>query len=109
LRPFPFSFRFGFSSAVHDGPFVADCVCGVSTKGRRWWRPAKEKEEKMQNIITLAALLGRSLSELQALYSSVQQELVCSERGSQARSDALASLENISLAIAQHRSAGLRL
>ena len=63
----------------------------------------------MQNIITLAALQGRSLSELQALYSSVQQELVCSERGSQARSDALASLENISLAIAQHRSAGLRL
>jgi hypothetical protein len=77
----------------------------VSTKGRRWWRPSKEKEEKMQNIITLAALQGRSLSELQALYSS----LVRSERGSQARSDALASLENISLAIAQRRIAGLRL
>lgn len=63
----------------------------------------------MQNIITLAALQGRSLSELQALYSSVQQELVRSERGSQARSDALASLKNISLAIAQCRIAGLRL
>ena len=63
----------------------------------------------MQNIITLAALQGRSLLELQALYSSVQQELVRSERGSQARSDALASLENISLAIAQRRIAGLRL
>ena len=60
----------------------------------------------MSGIITAAALQGRTLSELQALYQAVQQELVRSEYGSQGRREALASLELISLAIAQHRIAG---
>ena len=60
----------------------------------------------MSRIITAAALQGSSLTQLQALYQAVQQELVRSEYGSLARSEALASLELISLAIAQRRSAG---
>ena len=47
----------------------------------------------MERIITRAALQGRTLTQLQALYQSVQQELVRSKRGSQARCDALTSLE----------------
>jgi len=62
----------------------------------------------MSRIITAAALQGRSLTQLQALYQSVQQELVRSEHGSQARREALASLETISLAIAQARLSGPR-
>ncbi len=60
----------------------------------------------MSGIITATALQGRTLTELQALYQATQQELVRSDDCSQARSDALASLEIISLAIAQRRIAG---
>ncbi len=60
----------------------------------------------MSRIITQAALQGRSLSELQALYQTAQQELVRSEEGSTGRYEALASLELISLAIAHRRIAG---
>ena len=62
----------------------------------------------MTRIITPADLQGRSLTDLQALYRTVQQELAQSESGSQARRDALASLEALSLAIAI-RMAGPRL
>ncbi len=60
----------------------------------------------MSRIITTAALQGRSLTQLQALYQAMHQELVRSEYGSQGRRDALASLELISLAIAQRRMSG---
>ena len=60
----------------------------------------------MSRIITAASLQGRTLTQLQALYQAMQQELVRSECGSQGRSNALASLELISLAIAQRRIAG---
>ncbi len=57
----------------------------------------------MSRITTAAALQGRTLTQLQALYQSMQQELVCSEAGSPERREALASLEALSLAIAQRR------
>lgn len=57
----------------------------------------------MTRIITSEGLQGRSLPELQALFREAQQELVQSEPGSQARRDALASLEALSLAMAQRR------
>jgi hypothetical protein len=60
----------------------------------------------MIRIITPADLQGRSLSELQALFQAAQQELVQSEAGSQARRDALSSLDALSLAIAQRRLRG---
>jgi hypothetical protein len=60
----------------------------------------------MIRIITPADLQGRSLSELQALFHAAQQELVQSEAGSQARRDALSSLDALSLAIAQRRLRG---
>ena len=60
----------------------------------------------MTTIITPAALQGRSLTELQALLRTVQSELVQSEPGSQARREALASLEALSLEIAQRRACG---
>jgi hypothetical protein len=62
----------------------------------------------MTRIITPSDLQGRSLADLQALRRIVQQELVQSEPGSQARRDALASLEALSFAIAT-RMAGPRL
>lgn len=58
----------------------------------------------MSRIITQADLQGRSLADLQALHRAVQQELVRSQPGSQARRDALDSLETLSLAIAQRRA-----
>ena len=60
----------------------------------------------MTRIITPADLQGRSLTELQALYRAVHEELVRSETGSQARREALASLETLSLAIARRRAPG---
>ncbi len=59
--------------------------------------------ENMSRIITASELQNRSLTELQALYRTVQQELAASAPGSAARRNALASLENISRAIAQRR------
>lgn len=63
----------------------------------------------MTRIITPADLQGRTLNELQALYRAVQQELVQSEPGSAARSNALSSLEAISVAMAQRYSLSPRL
>ena len=60
----------------------------------------------MTTIITPAALQGRSLTELQALLRTVQRELVQSEPGSQARRDAIATIEALSLAIARRRALG---
>lgn len=60
----------------------------------------------MTRIITQADLQGCSLTELQALYRSVQHELVQSEPGSHARRQALASLETLSLAMAQRHLRG---
>ena len=59
----------------------------------------------MTRIITPAALQGRSLPELQALYRAVEHELVQTEIGSQARREAAASLDTLSVAIAR-RMAG---
>jgi len=60
----------------------------------------------MSKIITPAALQGRSLWQLQALYREAQQELIRSQPGSVVRGEALASLELISRAIAQHHITG---
>jgi hypothetical protein len=60
----------------------------------------------MSRIITPADLQGRNLSELQALYQAVHDELMRSAPGSQARRQALASLEAVSFAIARLRSLG---
>lgn len=61
----------------------------------------------MSGIFTQAALQGRSLPELRALFHEAQQELVRSEAGSQERRDALANIDTISRAVAQ-RYAGPR-
>ena len=63
----------------------------------------------MSKIFTQAALQGRSLFELRALFARAQQELVKSDHGSQERRDALANLETISLAIARRTASGPRL
>lgn len=60
----------------------------------------------MSETFNKAALQGRSLAELRGLYQAQMQALVRSERGSQARRDALSNLEAISLAMAQRLSAG---
>ncbi len=63
----------------------------------------------MRKVFTQAALQGKSLPELRALFATVQQDLVRSDAGSQERSNALASLETISRTIAMRISAGPRL
>lgn len=62
----------------------------------------------MTKLFTQAALQGRSVSELRALFASTQQELVRSDAGSQDRSTALRNLETLSLAISR-KQAGPRL
>ncbi len=61
----------------------------------------------MTRIITPAALQGRSLTELEALYRAVEQELVQAELDSQARREAVASLDAISVAIARRSACRL--
>ncbi|MBK8174836.1 MAG: hypothetical protein IPK66_06070 [Rhodospirillales bacterium] len=58
----------------------------------------------MSQIITAAELQNRTLSDLQTLYRKAQEELTRSPRGSADRRNALASLENISRAIARARA-----
>ena len=60
----------------------------------------------MSRIFTQAALQGRSILELQALFQAAQQDLVRSQCCSQERSEALANLDTISRAIAQRRMRG---
>tara|TARA_R100000789_G_scaffold98887_2_gene103833 strand:+ start:14367 stop:14564 length:198 start_codon:yes stop_codon:yes gene_type:complete len=55
----------------------------------------------MSKIFTAAALDQRSLPELRTLFRKAHDELVSSEVGSIDRCNALASLENISRAIAK--------
>lgn len=55
----------------------------------------------MSKIFTAAALDQRSLPELRTLFRKAQEELVASEVGSIDRCNALASLDNISRAIAK--------
>lgn len=58
----------------------------------------------MSRIITAHELANRSLPYLQALYRKTHEELARSDEGSAARRNALASIENISRAIARARS-----
>jgi hypothetical protein len=58
----------------------------------------------MSKIFTAAALDQRSLPELRTLFRKAQEELFASEDGSMDRSNALASLDNISRAIAKRTS-----
>jgi hypothetical protein len=60
----------------------------------------------MSRIITQADLYGCTLTDLQALYHTLQHELVLSEAGSQARRNALASLDAVSLAMARRHMRG---
>jgi hypothetical protein len=69
-------------------------------------RACKTKEDTMTRIITPEDLQGRSLTELQALYRTVHEELVRSDAHSLARQQALASLEAISLAMAMRHLRG---
>jgi hypothetical protein len=66
-------------------------------------RDAEQKEETMK-LIPSHELHQRSESELSALFRRVSEELVRSRRGSPERRNALASLENISLARAERMS-----
>ena len=54
----------------------------------------------MTKIITCAELRRRPLEELRALYRSLEAELVRTAPGSPERTTVLASLENVSRAIA---------
>jgi hypothetical protein len=54
----------------------------------------------MTKIITCAELRTRRLEELQALFRSLEAELLRTARGSIERTTALANLENVSRAIA---------
>ena len=54
----------------------------------------------MTKIITCAELRYRGLEELQALFRSLETELLRTEPGSFERTTALASLENVSRAMA---------
>lgn len=60
----------------------------------------------MKHVFTQAALQRRSISELRALFASVQHELVRSDAGSSERSQALNSLDTISRVIAYKMSTG---
>jgi len=88
------------------GLSVPISVSGQARKGPDGQGLRETKEDKMSNVITQAALQGRTLTQLQSLYQAMQQELARSEYGSQERREALASLELLSLAIAQRRIAG---
>ena len=54
----------------------------------------------MSKLITAGELAGKSIGELRSLYRAAHDDLVRSTRGSQERRRALASLENISRAMA---------
>jgi hypothetical protein len=54
----------------------------------------------MTKIITCAELRSRRLEELQALFRSLEAELLRTEPGSFERTTVLASLENVSRAMA---------
>jgi hypothetical protein len=58
----------------------------------------------MTKIITCAELRHRRLEELQALFRSLEIELLRTEPGSFERTTALASLENVSRAMAIRRA-----
>lgn len=58
----------------------------------------------MSKLFTTAELSGLTIHQLQALYRTIYQELIQSPQGSDTRRNALASLENINRAIANHRS-----
>lgn len=73
-------------------------------KGPDEWGP-EQKEEEMK-LISSHELLERSESELSALFHAVSEGLVRTERESPERRNALASLENISLARAARLTAG---
>lgn len=66
----------------------------------------RAKEDTLSKIFNKAALQARSFNELRGLHQAQMQELIRSERGSQARCEALSNLEAISLAMAQRLSAG---
>jgi hypothetical protein len=58
----------------------------------------------MTKIITCAELRSRGLEELQALFRSLEAELLRTEPGSFERTTVLASLENVSRALATCRA-----
>ena len=58
----------------------------------------------MTKIITCAELRYRGLEELQALFRDLETELLRTEPGSFERTTALASLENVSCAMATCRA-----
>ncbi len=59
-----------------------------------------EGETIMSKLITANELAGKSIPELRAVYRAAHDDLVRSEPGSPERRNALASLENISRALA---------
>lgn len=58
----------------------------------------------MASIMTAAALEHRTLEELRTLMRKVERDLALSAPGSAERRNALASLENLSRAIARRRA-----
>ena len=81
--------------------FLPSVVAVEPHEMSRWAGPCNREEDKsVPKIITATELQGRSLTGLHRLCRAVEQELAQSAAGCTARRDALASLENISRAIA---------
>lgn len=57
-------------------------------------------------LITASELVNKSLAQLNALYRMVSEELAETEPCNPERANMIASLENISRAIAAHRISG---
>jgi hypothetical protein len=55
----------------------------------------------MSTVLTTTELQSRSDLELQTLMRKAQHDLACSERGSEERRDAIATIDNITLVMKQ--------
>lgn len=60
----------------------------------------QNKEERMNTLLTIAELQQRTESDLRALFRLASQALARSDAGTQERLNSLATLENISRALA---------
>jgi hypothetical protein len=74
------------------------CLPGDSLPHERLHGGAANRRKKTMKLILNCELQKRSESELSALFCTVSKGLVRTKRGSPERRNALASLENISLA-----------
>jgi hypothetical protein len=65
-----------------------------------------QKRRETMRLITASDLASKTLSQLSALYRMISEELAQTEPHSTERANMIASLKNISLAIASRRMSG---